>query len=295
MFASAARGSWRRAAFAAILITAPPVLGQTPAKTPAPPPRLRIEIGACEHALWANMPGGMSSNVELANAGTTPECAALALGSTRQALTASSVLSAAARSTSFTVELLSKLNPWGLPADVAAKVLQAALESGGTLEGFSGQLGEKAMEQLANTLGGAAGGHGPGGTAAREKVVGEFAEQAFKYFRGSEFVQTHTDRFHGMTCDGEFTVIVTASFLEARGEVRIVANGAATVRRSRAASASARSPSSASRRSRSATSGSRETSGSSRARSAALTTTSGPRAARSATTTGSRRARRRRP
>lgn len=216
----------RRAALGAVLsLLAAPASAQQPTPAPGPPPRIRVEIGACEHALWANMPGGMSSSVELAAAGTTPECAALALGSTRQALTASSVLSAAARSASFTVELLSKLNPWGLPADAAAKVLQAALESGGTLEGFTGQLGEKAMEQLANTLGGAAGGHGPQGTEARERLVGEFAEQAFKYFRGSEFTQTHTDRFHGMTCDGEFTVTVTASFLEARGEVRIVASG----------------------------------------------------------------------
>jgi hypothetical protein len=184
-----------------------------------------VNIGACEHGLWANMPGAMSANVELAAAATTPECAAVALGATRQALTASSVLSAAAQSASFTVDLLSKLNPWGLPGDVAAKVVQAALQSGGTLDGFKDQLGEGAMEQLANMIGGKAGDHGPSGTELREKAYGEIAEQVFKYYRGTDFSETHSDTFHGMACDGEFTVTVTANFLEARGEVRIAASG----------------------------------------------------------------------
>jgi hypothetical protein len=225
MSASAPGSSRARAASIALLAVAFPVLARPAEGAPAPPPRLRVEIGACEESLWANMPGAMSSTVELSAAGTTPECAALALGTTKQGITSSAILRAAARSASFTVDLLSKLNPWGLTGDVAMKVLQAALESGGTEEGFKAQLGEKAMEQVANALGGHAGGHGPHGTETGERLAGEFAEQAFKVFRGSETVETHSDTFRMSVCDGEFTVTVTASFLEARGEVRIVSNG----------------------------------------------------------------------
>lgn len=227
MFAPAAR---RTRAFAtalafALLVAASPVLAQKSGRPPAPPPRLRVEIGACEEALWANMPGAMSSNVDLSAAGTTPECAALALGTTKQGITASAILRAAARSASFTVDLLSKLNPWGLTGDAAMKVLQAALESGGTSDGFTSQLGEKAMEQGASLLGEIAGSAGPGPREVEERLLKEFGEQAFKAFRGSETVETHSDRFRISVCDGEFTVTVTASFLEARGEVRITSSG----------------------------------------------------------------------
>ena len=225
MFASAARRTRLCAAFVALLAAANPALGQKPARTPAPPPRVRVEIGACEEGLWANMPGGMSSNVELANAGTTPECAALALGTTKQGLTSSAILRAAARSASLTVELLSKLNPWGLTGDAAMKVLQAALESGGTSDGFKAQLGEKAMEQASGLLGEIAGGAGNGSREVEERLLQEFGEAAFNTLRGNETVETHSDTFRLSVCDGEFTVTVTASFLEARGEVRIVSNG----------------------------------------------------------------------
>lgn len=225
MFAPAARRSSLRAACVALLAAAAPLLGQAPVRTPAPPPRVRVEIGACEEALWANMPGGMSSSVDLANAGTTPECAALALGTTKQGITSSAILRAAAQSASLTVELLSKLNPWGLTGDAAMKVLQAALESGGTADGFKSQLGEKALEQGGNLLGEIAGGAGKGSREVEERLLQEFGEQAVKAFRGSETVETHSDKFRMSVCDGEFTVTVTASFLEARGEVRIVSNG----------------------------------------------------------------------
>lgn len=225
MTAPATRRRLAIAAAFALLATASPVHAQKSARTPAPAPRLRIEIGACEEALWANMPGAMSSNVELSAAGTTPECAALALGTTKQGITSSAILRAAARSASFTVELLSKLNPWGLTGDAAMKVLQAALESGGTFDGLKAQLGEKAMEQGASILGEIAGGAGPGPREVEERLLKEFGEQAFKAFRGSETVETHSDRFRMSVCDGEFTVTVTASFLEARGEVRITSNG----------------------------------------------------------------------
>ncbi|HEY3349787.1 MAG TPA: hypothetical protein VGM13_08445 [Thermoanaerobaculia bacterium] len=225
MFASAVRRTRLSAAFVAVLAAAPAALAQKPARTPAPPPRVRVEIGACEEALWANMPGGMSSSVELANAGTTPECAALALGTTKQALTSSAIVRAAAKSASLTVELLSKLNPWGLTGDAAMKVLQAALESGGTADGFKSQLGEKAMEQGSGLLGEIAGGAGKGSREVEERLLQEFGEAAFNALRGTETVETHSDRFRMSVCDGEFTVTVTASFLEARGEVRIVSNG----------------------------------------------------------------------
>lgn len=99
------------------------------------------------------------------------------------------------------------------------------MESGGTSDGFASQLGEKAMEQGASLLGEIAGGAGPGPREAEERLLKEFGEQAFKAFRGSETVETHSDRFLLSVCDGEFTVTVTASFLEARGEVRITSGG----------------------------------------------------------------------
>jgi len=196
---------------------------------PAAPPTIKINVADCENKLWVDMPGGMSPLVELEGPATLPECADVALGATKHALTASSGLAAAAKGLSLSVDLAGKFLGEGLVADAAGKVLQAAIESGGTLDGFTDKLGDAALEKGAESLGGALGfgANAAGGklTPEQDDLLKKLGENLWKVLKSQETVQTHRDSFRFGACDGEFVVTVTASFGDASGEVRIAASG----------------------------------------------------------------------
>ncbi len=190
------------------------------------PPELQIDIRACEEGLWANMPGGMSALVETEGAATTPECAAMALGATKQALSDSAMLHAGVRSIAITLELVEKLVGPGLGREAIIKLLEAAIESGGTLDGLKEKVGEKAAEMGAGVAGEAAAGEEA--EELEKWLAKEGADKLPKLLQallGSETVETHEDRFRWGICDGHFVVTVTASFAQARGEVRLAADG----------------------------------------------------------------------
>ncbi len=225
------------AAALAAALAAPPALAQVakgavpakPAKAPAGPTKIRISVAECENKLWVDMPGGMSPFVETEGAETLPECASVALSATKSALTASSGLTAAAKGLSVTVDLLGKAAGVELAGDAAIKVLQAAIESGGSLDGFTDKLGDAALEKGAEGLGGAI---GLGAdkfdgklSPEQEELLKKIGENLWKVLKTEETVQTHGDSFHFGACDGEFVVTVTANFGEAKGEVRIAASG----------------------------------------------------------------------
>ncbi|HVO52140.1 MAG TPA: hypothetical protein VMV60_14185 [Thermoanaerobaculia bacterium] len=200
-----------------------------PAKAPAGPTKIRISVAECENKLWVDMPGGMSPYVETEGPETLPECAGVALSATKNALTASSGLTAAAKGLSVTVDLLGKAAGVELAGDAAIKVLQAAIESGGSLDGFTDKLGDAALEKGAEGLGGALGlgADKLGGKLSpeQEELLKKIGENLWKVLKTEETVQTHTDSFHFGACDGEFVVTVTANFGQATGEVRIAASG----------------------------------------------------------------------
>jgi hypothetical protein len=185
---------------------------------------VKVKIGECEEALAVGMPGAMSSSVELEGAATLPECAAVALGQTKLAITESKILSGLAKSASITVNLLSKVMGAGLAGEAAAKVVQSLLESGGTKEGFFEKLGENAMEQAASEAGGKLGWK-LGADEAQEFLSKELAEQIFKYLKGESYADTHEISFDRGFCSGTIVVTVNYSGATGMGEARISASG----------------------------------------------------------------------
>ncbi|MDQ2980104.1 MAG: hypothetical protein M3R62_12880 [Acidobacteriota bacterium] len=184
---------------------------------------VKIKIGECEEALATNMPGGMSALVEREGEATTPECAAAALGQTRQAITESKMFTAMGKGAAITVNLLRKVSGVGLAGEAAAKALEALLESGGTLDGFKEKLGENAGETGVSELAGHAG--WKLGDETSEFLSKELAEKIFKVLQSEHVSDSHEMGFHLGFCEGSIVITLDYSIEQGTGEVRIAVTG----------------------------------------------------------------------
>jgi hypothetical protein len=189
----------------------------------APTGEVDIKMSECIDSLWAGMPDGMSSNVELEGPATTPECATAALTTSRHALNISKMLGDMGKSLAITVDLLGKITGYGLTAEV----LQAFLESGGDADTFKEKLSEGFIKNSAGRLGGAAGDHLI--DEVTKKLGEQGAEALFKILYDAlhpDINKEQQDTFGTLTaCKGRIVVSIHYSGEFNTGEVRIAVSG----------------------------------------------------------------------
>ena len=186
---------------------------------------VKIKIGECEEALSTNMPGGMSALVEREGEATTPECAAAALGQTREAITESKMFTAMGKGAATSPSICSERFPaWALsPGVTSAKALEALLESGGTLDGFKEKLRENARETGLSELAGHEGWEL--GDETSEFLTKELAEKIFKVLQSEHVTDSHEMEFHLGFCEGSIVITLDYSIEQGTGEVRIAVTG----------------------------------------------------------------------
>ncbi len=187
------------------------------------PPKIEIDIAACERDLLVQTPGG--ALVEREGVATTTECGALALDSIRQALGDSSKARAGAKGTVLADSFLEKVSGLGLKGDAIVKLIESALASGGTLGGFAERLKETVAGKGPDLGTGVEAAPAPGAGDIERFLLKEGAERAWYALAPNESVVTREDRFRVGACDGRYVVTVSASLVLARGEVRLAAEG----------------------------------------------------------------------